>query len=133
MGSFPETSIDPALSNEKLGSLHVRLSKTVDLGFCIPRFGFLIPDSWFLSVELEFQIPIVSKSPDWPDSLSYILDSKAQNYGIHKKRFSKLQNPEKAIPFEIEGLWEVFITAIGSIITQLILSLIRREKMYLVE
>ena len=48
------------------------------LGFWIPRRGFPISGTWFqsLSVELGFWIPILSRIPD---SLSCILDSKAQD------------------------------------------------------
>ena len=58
------------------------------LGFWLPHHGFRIPgieipDS--LSVVLEFRIPIVSRIPD---SLSCILDSKAQDSGFHKQNFT---------------------------------------------
>ena len=43
--------------------------------------GFQVLDSSFLSVEFGFWIPIVCGIPD---SLSYIPDSKAQDFGFHK-------------------------------------------------
>ena len=57
-----------------------------NLGFWIPRRGFRIPDSryWIvdsLSVELGFRIQIVSGIPD---SLSCILDFKAQDSRFQK-------------------------------------------------
>ena len=57
------------------------------LGFWIPRCGFRIPGTGFqfLSVELEFWIPIVSGIPD---SLSCIPDSKDQESRFHQQKFS---------------------------------------------
>ena len=57
------------------------------LGFQIPRHGFGIPVTGLqsLSTELLFQFPIVSGIPI---SLSCIPDSKAQDSGFHKKKFS---------------------------------------------
>ena len=54
------------------------------LGFWIPHRGFRIPGTGFqyLSVELEIWIPILGRIPD---SLSCILNSKAQDTGFHSK------------------------------------------------
>ena len=54
-----------------------------NLGFWTPRRGFQIPGTGFqfLSVELEFWIPILCGIPD---SLSCIPDSKAQDSGFHE-------------------------------------------------
>ena len=55
--------------------------------------GFQVLDSSFLSVELEFWIPIVSGIPD---SLSCIPDSKAQGSRFHQQKFP---DSEILIPF----------------------------------
>ena len=60
------------------------------LGFWIPRRGFRILGTRFpsFSVELGFWIPIVRRIPD---SLSCILDSKAQDFGFHKQNFPRFR------------------------------------------
>ena len=45
----------------------------------------------YLSVELEFWIPIFSGIPD---SLNYIPDSKTQDSGFHKQNFPGFRNPD---------------------------------------
>ena len=70
--------------NGKHKSTHIRESKTVlDSEIHMPW----IPDS--LSVELGFQISILSKIPV---SLSYIPDSKAQDSGFHERKFVGFRN-----------------------------------------
>ena len=66
------------------------------LGFWIPRRGFRIPGAGFqsFSVELGFWIPIVRGIPD---SLSCILDSKAQEFGFHKQNFPRFRIPQAKI------------------------------------
>ena len=66
------------------------------LGFWIPRRGFRIPVTGFqsFSVELGFWIPIVRGIPD---SLSCILDSKAQDFGFHKQNFPRFRIPQAKI------------------------------------
>ena len=69
-----------------------------NLGFWIPLRGLIrIPGTgfWSLLEELGVRIPIVSGIPD---SLSWIPDSKAQDFRFHQKNFSKvldsrIQNP----------------------------------------
>lgn len=51
------------------------------------------PDS--LSLELEFQIPIVGGIPDF---LKYIPYSKGQESGFHKQKFQKFAIPESRFP-----------------------------------
>ena len=60
------------------------------LGFWIPRRGFWILGTRFqsFSVELGFWIRIVRRIPD---SLSCILDSKAQDFGFHKQNFPRFR------------------------------------------
>ena len=72
------------------------------LGFWIPRCEFRIPGTGFqfLSVELEFWIPIVSGIPD---SLSCIPDSKAQDSGFHQKKF-----PDSEILIPLYGVISIF-------------------------
>ena len=62
------------------------------LGFWIPLPGFQIPGTGFRSllVKFGFWIPIFSRVPD---SLSCILDSKAQDSGFHKKKLPGFRNP----------------------------------------
>ena len=63
------------------------------LGLWIPRPKFRIPVTGFRSLiaKFEFWIPIFSRVPD---SLSCILDSKAQDCGFHKKKLLGFQNPD---------------------------------------
>ena len=72
------------------------------LGFWIPRCGFRIPGTGFqfLSVELEFWIPIVSGIPD---SLSCIPDSKAQDSRFHQQKF-----PDSEILIPLHGVISIF-------------------------
>ena len=72
------------------------------LGFWIPRCGFRIPGTGFqfLSVELEFWIPIVSGIPD---SLSCIPDSKAQDSRFHQQKF-----PDSEILIPLHGAISIF-------------------------
>ena len=72
------------------------------LGFQIPRCGFRIPSTGFqfLSVELEFWIPIVSGISD---SLSCIPDSKVQDSRFHQQKFS---DSEILIP--LHGVISIF-------------------------
>ena len=74
------------------------------LGFWIPRCGFRIAGTGFqfLSAELEFWIPIVSGIPD---SLSYILDSKAQDSRFHQQ---KCPDSEMLIP--LHGGISIFLS-----------------------
>ena len=68
-------------------SPHIRESKTVlDSGFQALNSRFQMLDST-LSVELGFRIPIVS----------WILDSKARDYGFQKQRFPVFQDPDSLI------------------------------------
>ena len=69
-------------------SPHVRESKTLlDSGFHAVDSGFQLLDSRSFSVELWFRIRIVSGIPD---SYTCIPDSKAQDSGFHKQKFSKI-------------------------------------------
>ena len=72
------------------------------LGFWISRCGFRIPGTGFqfLSVELEFWIPIVSGIPD---SLSCIQDSKAQDSRFHQQKF-----PGSEILTPLHGVISIF-------------------------
>ena len=72
------------------------------LGFWISRCGFRIPGTefQFLSVELEFWIPIVSGIPD---SLSCIPDSKAQESRFHQQKF-----PDSEILIPLHGVISIF-------------------------
>ena len=54
----------------------------MDSGFRIPGAGFQS-----FSVELRFWIPFASRIPD---SLSYILDSKAQDSGFNEQNFPEV-------------------------------------------
>ena len=58
----------------------------MDTEFQAEDFGFQS-----LSVELGFWIPIVSEIPD---SMSSILESKAQDSGFHKQNFPRFRNWE---------------------------------------
>ena len=63
------------------------------LGFCIPRPGFCIPGTGFRSLlaKFGFWIPVISRILD---SLSCILDSKAQDSRFHNKKFPGVRNPD---------------------------------------
>ena len=72
-----------------------RQSRILDSTLWIPDSGFQ-----FLSVELEFWIPIVSGIPD---SLSCIPDSKAQDSRFHQQKF-----PDSEILIPLHGVISIF-------------------------
>ena len=86
----------PSTSTMSLVSPHVRESKTVlDSGFNFVGSGFQVLLSTSFSVELGFQIPIVSGIPD---SYSCIPDSNAHDSGLHKQKFPRFRIPREKIP-----------------------------------
>ena len=73
-------------------------------GFWIPRCGFRITGTGFqfLSVELEFWVPIVSGIPD---SLSCIPDSKVQDSRFHQQKL-----PDSEILIPLHGGISIFLS-----------------------
>ena len=78
-----------------------------DAGYWISVFVCGTWDSAFQSLarenELSFSFSLVLS--EIPNSLSCILDSKAQDSGIHKQKFSGFRNPDSPICFDDHCGW----------------------------
>ena len=108
-GEHKAGELQTSATRKDVGNIHFKVFSSTpykeiqdSLGFWISRCGFRIPGTefQFLSVELEFWIPIVSGIPD---SLSCIPDSKAQDSRFHRQKF-----PDSEILFPLHGVISIF-------------------------